>query len=259
MLTRRSFTVLASLAGLGALVAPAALSRVVRRLRIGSTDAHEPMLDRIERLVGRLDRGELSPEAFLREVQARFDETDLPAELQDHLTAAPPGNAILAVWSASEANRTRALMLFLLPPASAVPAHAHHSVASAQCVVRGNLWVRQYERVRRLDPLTLALRPVSDRRFAAGETFLTTERLANVHWFGAEAEAAVVVNYSLNGGFGNTFDAPDSRPVGRYFVDPTTRDRIDDLIAAPELESDEAHARFASHALSDFANPLRTG
>lgn len=259
MVTRRSFTVLASLAGLGALVAPAALPRAVRRWGIGSADARAPMLDRIEMLVGRLDRGELSPEAFLREVQARFDETDLPAELQDHLAKAPRGNAVLGVWSEAESNRQRALMLFFLPPGNAVPAHAHHSVASAQCVVRGSLWVRQYERIRRLDPHTLALRPVIDRRFAARETFLTTERLTNVHWFGAEGEPAVVVNYSLNGGFRDTFDAPDSRPVGRYFVDPTASDRIDDLIAAPELASDDAHARFASHALSEFASTLRSG
>ena len=170
-------------------------------------------------------------------------------------------NTVQGVWNAADGGRQRLLMLFFIPPRNAVPAHAHHEVASAQCVVRGSVRVRQYDRARRLDPHTLALQPVSDRMFAAGETILTTERLDNVHWFGAEDVAAVVVNYSLNGGLRDTFDPPDSRPAGRYYLDPTTAKRVDGLIVAPELGSDDAHARFAGHALSEFATPtaVRTG
>ncbi len=259
MMTRRAFTALASLAGLGALVPPEALPRAIRRLALPPANAREPLLMRIVAVVAKLDRGELSPEAFVREVQARFAETALPAELHAELAAPPPGNAVHVVWSSSEGDRQRMLMLFFIPPATAVPAHAHHDVASAQCVVRGRVRVRQYERVRRIDPHTLGLRPVTDRVLVPGQAILTTERLDNVHWFGAETEPAVVINYALNGGFRDTFDPPGSRPVGRYYVDPTTADHIDGLIAAPELAAEAAHAQFAGHALSEFASPLAMG
>jgi hypothetical protein len=258
MVTRRGFSLLATLVGLSTLVGPRALPRAVRELGLLPAEGREPLVGRIEALCARLDRGELTPEAFVREVHARFAEVDLPAELQDALGAPPAGDAVSKVWRQRDRalQRTRWLMLFFIPAGHAQPAHAHHNVASAQCVVRGRLHVRQYARVRRLDPHTLALRPVSDTMFAPQQTILTTEFLDNVHWFGAETEPAIVLNCAANGGMRDTFDPLTSRPTGRYYVDATSLARADDLIAAPELDAEEARTRFATHALSEFASLL---
>ncbi|MEO8602799.1 MAG: hypothetical protein ABI629_09500 [bacterium] len=253
MVSRRAFTLLAALAGLGALLPRRALAEGIGALAPAAAARREPLLAALEALVGRFDRGEISAEQFVADVQARLAATDLPAALADYLDPAAGGERIDVVWHDTVDNQARALMLFFIPPGHAHPPHAHHQVASTQCVVRGTVRVRQYARVARLDPHTLTLRPVRDRTLTPYGAILATEQLDNVHWFGAETEPAIVLNYSLNGGIRDTFDAPRTRGVGRYYLDPTGAVR-DGVIVAPQISEEAARARFASQPLSAFAS-----
>jgi hypothetical protein len=79
-----------------------------------------------------------------------------------------------------------------------------------------------------------------------------TEYQRNVHWFGVDDRPAILLNYSINGGFSDTFDARAQRPIGRYYVDPTVGEREGQLILTPEIGVEAAHDKFARHSIREF-------
>jgi hypothetical protein len=96
------------------------------------------------------------------------------------------------------------------------------------------------------------LHPASDILLRPYESILMTEYQRNVHWFGADDYPAIVLNYSINGGFSDTFDDRGRRPIGRYYVDPTVGEREGRLILAPEIGVEAAHDKFSLHAVHEF-------
>lgn len=247
---RRMFILLSMIAGLGAIASPFAVPRILRRFGLEPDLYSGPLIGRIDDSLGRLDRGEIGPEDFTGEIHKLLHEIDLEGEINEWLDDGRNyvlyRNRDISPW------RRRSILLFYIPPGTAHAPHSHHQVISIQCAVKGEVRQRQYERVRRLAPDRLALRPVSDGVLKPGESLRTTEFHNNVHWFGAEKEPAIVLNYNINGGIEKTFDPKGDRGVGRYYLDPTVSDRDGDLIAAPELGSEEAIARFAARPLSAF-------
>ncbi len=234
----------------------ARISRVLGRAP--RRDRHQgPLVDRLRGLTSELRAGAITPEEYVRAVEKLYRMTDLEAELGRWLDE--PRGKLQSIGfrqfflAAIGQDRPRAaLWLFFVPPGVTYPPHAHHDMASAQCVVRGNLRVRQYERVSRLDPLTIGIRPVSERGLVPGGTILMTEFLDNVHWFGTEEEPAILLNCHLSGGFRRLFDRDPGRSPRRYWVDPTGPRGPDGLIAAPEIPMNEARARFATRPLTEF-------
>lgn len=253
---RRRFILLSSIVGLAAIVSPYAVPRLLRRFGLGFDLYRGPLVSKTDDLLGGLERREVNPEQFVSEVHQRFNEIDLEAEFNEWLDEPADHRGTRQLYTKWDATGHRQLMLFYIPPRNAHPPHAHHDVISAQCVLKGDVHVRQYERVARLDSRTLTLRPVSDTIFHPDDTILTTEYLNNVHWFGTNDHPAVVLNFNKHGAIENTFDGKSERPTGRYYVDPTTADRYEGtLIVAPEISGDEAKARFSRRALSEFASP----
>ena len=83
-----------------------------------------------------------------------------------------------------------------------------------------------------------------------------TETKDNVHWFSSNTAPTLVFNINAPNTGEPTFDPRKSREKGRYYVDPTAKRGTDGLIAAREIEHDEAIERFAKRRLTDF--PLET-
>lgn len=253
---RRMFILLSMIAGLGAIASPFAVPRILRRFGLEPDLYSGPLIGRIDNSLGRLDRGEIGPLDFTGEIHRLLHEIDLEAEfngwMDDGRNYILYRNHDVSPW------RKRSILLFYIPPGTAHAPHSHHEVISIQCAVRGEVRQRQYERVKRLAPDRLALRPVSDGVLEPGESLRTTEFHNNVHWFGAESQPAIVLNYNINGGIEKTFDPKGGREVGRYYLDPTVSDREGDLIAAPELGYEEAIARFAERPLSAFPGTGRS-
>jgi hypothetical protein len=90
-----------------------------------------------------------------------------------------------------------------------------------------------------------------------GETFRTTDHQTNVHWFGAEDEPAVLLDFFVEGRglYEAPFEPDPTRPLGRRYLDPTGAPGADTLIAAKELSPEEAYRRFAAKRLSAFDWP----
>jgi len=254
-LARRRFILLSAVAGLAAIVSPYVVPRLLRRFDLTPDLYRGPLLDKINELVGRLDRRVITPEQFVSEVHRRYNEIDLQAEFNEWLGEAPDKRVNRELYRQSDRlkGRKRTLTLFYIPSRQSHPPHAHHNAASVQCVLKGNAHVRQYERVARRDPRTLKLLPCSDMLLRPYESILMTEYQRNVHWFGADDHPVIVLNYSINGGFSDTFDGAAQRPMGRYYVDPTVGEREGQLILAPEIGVDESYNKFSLHAVSEFS------
>ncbi|HKQ72895.1 MAG TPA: hypothetical protein VJ810_04145 [Blastocatellia bacterium] len=251
---RRRFILLSAVAGLAAIASPYVVPRLLRRFELTPDLYRGPLLDKIDELVGRLDRREITQEQFVNEVHRRYNDVDLQAEFNEWLGDSPENRVNRELYRQSDRlkGRKRTLTLFYIPPRRSHPPHAHHNAASVQCVLKGNAQVRQYERVARHDPRTIKLLPVSDVILRPYESILMTEYERNVHWFGSDDRPAVVLNYSINGGFNDTFDAQNQRPIGRYYVDPTVGDSEGRLILAPEIGVEAAHDKFSPHAIREF-------
>jgi hypothetical protein len=113
-------------------------------------------------------------------------------------------------------------------------------------VLKGSYHVRQYERVRRVEPGVIAIRQVSelvDVGFEGPCIDMTDDRL-NVHWFGTTGSEPVlalnVVVIAPLAPAATFHGAEESRAPGQYYVDPTGVPGSDGLILAPSIGHERA-------------------
>lgn len=217
-----------------------------------SEEYRGPLLAKIAVLLDRLDRKEIVATDFVIELSKRYGEFDLIAEFGPWLGNDPGENEMKEIFARNTRGHHQSLGLFFVAPRAAHPPHAHHDLMSAQCVLRGKVHLRQYDRVSRVDEKHLTLRATHDFVLGAGGRILMTEGQNNVHWFGTEDEPAVILNVNVSGTAERTFDKPGSRGKGRYFIDPFYGKADGGLILAEEISKAEAHRRFSRHSLKDF-------
>jgi len=121
--------------------------------------------------------------------------------------------------------------------------------------------VRQYERVRRVEPGAIAIRQVSelvDVGFDGPCIDMTDDRL-NVHWFGTAGRAPVlalnVVAVAPLAPAATFHGAGERRAPGQYYVDPTAAPDGDGLILARSIGREQAE-EFARLPLAAFPSHL---
>ena len=142
--------------------------------------------------------------------------------------------------------------LLHMHPYEVHPPHGHRDLISNQMVLDGRCWLREYDRVARIDDSTVLLKLRSDRELKVGDRIRTTEVDRNVHWFGAEAEGAVQLNFFVTGFQEWHFDSHLTRRYGRSYYDPTGPLTRDGLIVGKEIPVEEAEARFQNRSLLQF-------
>jgi hypothetical protein len=152
-------------------------------------------------------------------------------------------------------------ILFYTPPGVSNPPHEHHNLISVKRVLKGRYHVRQYERVRRIEPGVIAIRQVSELVEVGldGPCVDMTDDQRNVHWFGAVgAEPVLALNIVVVGPLApaDTFHgAGDPRAPGQYYLDPTASPGGDGLIVAPSVGRERA-AELAGLPLAAFPSRL---
>jgi hypothetical protein len=244
---------------------PPALRRALRPLDFRPDRYRGPLAETAHRLAAAAERREISADGLLDAFQSALDETDVAAEFAPWADAGPLGDHVDR-WLCRRRARGLArgrpglamrLVLIYLGAGCSEPPHHHNQLASLQCVVRGRVLCRQYDRVARRGDDVLTIRPVSQKTLTVGETFRTTDHETNVHWFGAEDEPAVLLDFFVEGRglYEAPFEPDPTRPLGRRYLDPTGAPGADTLIAAKELSPEEAYRRFAAKRLSAFDWP----
>lgn len=229
-----------------------------------------PFYEKISRLSDELVRGAISERAFVQQAGARLMELELEPDVLESWRKQGPdeegvghnGYRTLHTRELRFAGRTGATkaILFYTPPGITNPPHEHHNLMSCKRVLKGSYHVRQYERLRRVEPGVIAIRQVSelpDVNFGGPYVDMTDDWL-NVHWFGAGDEPVLALNVVVYNALrpADTFHgAQETREAGQYYVDPTGEPDRDGVILAPSMER-EAAGEFAKRPLKDFPSHL---
>ena len=267
-LGRRDFLESMLLVGLTACAGPRAAQRA---LGPGPAGGANPFFAEMARLSDALARGEIGGREFAYRAGARLMELELePDVLADWERRGPVdpgighnGTRILHTHDLRLPGRSAATkaILFYTPPGVANPPHEHHNLISVKRVLKGHYHVRQYERVRRVEPGLVAIRQVSevlDVSFDGPYVDMTDDRL-NVHWFGAVgAEPVLALNVVVVAPLrpADTFHgAGETRAPGQYYLDPTAAPGPDGLILAPSVGPERAE-EFSRQPLAAFPSRL---
>lgn len=218
-----------------------------------------PLADAMRAAMRSIRAGSTTEDEVLDGFESCIASIDFDREFGQWLVDWPP-DGIIERWLCrgrrwgGTSTLNMGLNLIYLKPGSSEPPHFHHMLASIQCVLRGRVRYRTYDRVGRFAPDVVALRPHAEFVHARGGSNRVTERTLNAHWFCAEDEPAVLLDLFVGGTalVTDPFEIDDARPFGRQYIDPTGRPDIDGVVAAPELSKDNAYAQFAGRSLSSF-------
>jgi hypothetical protein len=207
------------------------------------------------RLIAELKARRLTPDTFQYRTRALHESLDLRRELADWIDRALAGRKDQVLNQKTLPDVAHTLQLLYLEPREVHPPHCHHNLISTQVVLSGRVYVREYDRVARIDDDTILLRLRTDRWFGGGDTMQTTEVERNAHWFAADDQPAVLLNFYILGYQDWTFDSKGSRNKGRRMLDPTVRAQGDGLILGKEIPLEEGYVRFGNKPIDSFPIP----
>jgi hypothetical protein len=207
------------------------------------------------RLIAELKARRLTPDTFQYRTRALHESLDLRRELADWIDRALAGRKDQVLNQKTLPDVAHTLQLLYLEPREVHPPHCHHNLISTQVVLSGRVYVREYDRVARIDDDTILLRLRTDRWFGVGDTMQTTEVERNAHWFAADDQPAVLLNFYILGYQDWTFDSKGSRNKGRRMLDPTIRAQGDGLILGKEIPLEEGYVRFGNKPIDSFPIP----
>lgn len=204
-------------------------------------------------LIDQLDRHVISPDQYIDAVRALHHSMDMPAELAPWIEKALVERKDQVLNQKTTPTKSWTMQLLYLEPNEVHPPHCHHNLISTQVVLRGRVYAREWDRVARLDADKILLRTRTDRWFQVGDRFETTEVSKNAHWFCADENPAVMLNFYILGFQEWTFDPPAAK--GRKMLDPTYGVQSDGMIIAREMPIEEGYVRFGDHAIESVPLP----
>jgi hypothetical protein len=254
-LDRRDFIESMLLIGLTACAGPRAARRALRASPPGDP-ALGPLFAELSRLSDELAGGRIGGRELARRTGARLMELELEVDVLadwEHQGPVDPGlghngTRILHRRDLRFGGRPGATeaILFYTPPGVTNPPHEHHNLISIKRVLKGSYHVRQYERVRRVEPGVIAIRQVSELVDVScdGPCIDMTDDRLNVHWFGAAGPEPVlalnVVVIAPLAPAATFHGARETRAPGQYYLDPTAVPGGDGLILAPSVGRERA-------------------
>ncbi|CAN5471316.1 hypothetical protein BH09PSE5_BH09PSE5_40680 [soil metagenome] len=205
------------------------------------------------RLCSQLEHREIDVDTFQARTRDLLLDPSTLTELRALTDKALVERKDQVMYREQKGNLRITLQLLYVAPREVHPPHAHHNLISNQMTVHGRCYVREYDRVARIDERTLLLRLAHDDWSNVGDLMQTTESIRNAHWFAADDEPCVVLNFYLLGYQSWTFDPLGAvKRRGRQCVDPTSESQEDGLIVARELELADGYKIFGGKPLTDF-------
>lgn len=203
--------------------------------------------------IERLGRHEITPDEYIDRIRALHQSMDLVGELRPWIDRALAERRDQILNQKTTPERSWTMQLLYLEPNEVHPPHCHHNLISTQVVLHGRVYAREWDRVARLGPDTVLLRTRTDRWFGVGDRFETTEVSKNAHWFCADGNPAVMLNFYILGFQEWTFDPPGTK--GRRMLDPTYGVQGDGMIVARELALNEGYERFGDTPIDRIPLP----
>jgi hypothetical protein len=244
-LTRRG-----QIAGMVSAFVAVALAQEVSAARPQRRMAARDWIDRQDELARTLKAGQVSPRAWMAEMERLAREIDvaqLMAEVNAaRLTAAarPPTNdprkrSVRFIDARGEPRRLAyAAALFDFAPDNVITPHGHRHMVSAHMIVGGRFRIRNFDRLRDA-PGAMVVRPTRDTIASIGTISTMSSDCDNIHWFvpqGGPARTFDVIISGLDAG------QPD---YDIKAIDPLGGKRLrDGSIVAPIMSFEAASAKY---------------
>ncbi len=158
-------------------------------------------------------------------------------------------------WREDFGGKDITVSLLYLEPGEVHPPHHHNNVISVQSVVAGQIWAREYHRIKCIDEDKILIAPVQERLMTVDDEILAHEWSKNVHWFAATNEKpAVMWNCNVRGFETDLFINPSPKSLGRILLDPHFK-VVNGRFLAKSLSLEEAYAKFGDKPISNWPIP----
>jgi len=124
--------------------------------------------------------------------------------------------------------------IFALSKGRAVVPHGHQNMVSGHIIIKGQMHVRHFERVRD-EAEHLIIKPSIDRMSNVGEATTISDERDNIHWLKAISDSAFTFDFVVA-------DLDPQYPTKLVFLDPDGGERLSDgLIRARQIEHEQAY------------------
>ena len=158
-------------------------------------------------------------------------------------------------WREDFGGKDITVSLLYLEPGEVHPPHHHNNVTSVQSVAFGQIWAREYHRIKCIDQDKILISPVKERLMNINDEILAHEWSRNVHWFAATTDKpAVMWNCNVRGFETNLFLNPTPKSLGRILLDPHV-EVINGRLLARNLSVEESYAKFSKKPISNWPIP----
>jgi hypothetical protein len=204
-------------------------------------------------LIERLDGHAITPDEYVAGIRRLHQSLDMAAALHPWIERALAEKQDQVLNKKTTPAKSWTLQLLYLEAGEVHPPHCHHNLISIQVPLHGRIYAREWDRVARLAPDKILLRTETDGWLRPGDRIETTETRRNAHWFCADGQPAVMLNFYILGFQDWTFDPPGQK--GRRMLDPTFGVQADGLIIARELPLTEGYERFGDKRIADVKLP----
>jgi hypothetical protein len=128
--------------------------------------------------------------------------------------------------------------IFCMKKGRAVVPHGHENMCTGFIVLRGTFRGRHYDRLETHDNHYI-IQPTIDREFKAGGASTISDHKDNIHWFTCTSDSGYIFNAHVIG-----YDAKNTEPSGRLYVDPEGEKLAGGLIKAAKMSSKDCHKKY---------------
>ena len=126
--------------------------------------------------------------------------------------------------------------IFGMKKGRAIIPHGHSNMASAHLILKGDMHLRHYKKIRQEDN-ALIIHPTIDKTIGVGESSSISDEQDNVHWFVANTETAFTFDVIMLDLHGETYDI--------HNIDIWEQQRLSDgTLRVPMLEVETALKKY---------------
>ena len=185
-------------------------------IAVPDVDAYDgPLLKGALAIIDRLAAHALTPDQYQDEIAGLFDRIDPAVALRGWTEKCLAERTDQILYRKTTATTSIWFQLLHLREHEVHPPHCHRNLISNQVLLHGASWLREYDRVSRIDDDTVYTKLRSDGAMKVGGRIRTTELDRNAHWFCTDARQSVQLNFFIVGYQDWLFDAARTGRRGR--------------------------------------------
>ena len=183
---------------------------------------------RVEEVYRRIDLPELLQQVEFAKLQRSFDLAENAVNFRKLDFREEPG---------MPHDISYATFIFGMREGRSIVPHGHHNLVSGHLVIKGNLHVRNFDRLRDEED-SIIIRPTVDKIVSVRDCSTQSSSQNNVHWFTALGGAAFTFDVSVE-------CLDPQKNCGRDYIDPLRAEKMGDgTLRARSLQPEDANRMY---------------